>query len=136
MTSRIKQPSLYRWPSGECISIGGLSIRLNEIAERHELTVENYTEDGLGRMSAIGCEFPSGLVVLLEESEYAIECLNAKGPALFADLKLSVTRGMESIRLEVLHELGLGPDDVDWLREQNSELQSLEDYRRRNGRDP
>lgn len=40
MTSRIKQPSLYRWPSGECISIGGLSIRLNEIAERHELTVE------------------------------------------------------------------------------------------------
>jgi hypothetical protein len=106
----------HRWPTAEW-PIARLTVRLEVLGARHELTLQGWVEDGLGAPTGCACRLPSGIVIALIERAHAIAHLKARGPDLYADAADAHRCGIDGILAEALTALGLAESDVDWRGE-------------------
>jgi hypothetical protein len=111
-----RQAREHRWPTIDW-PIAQLIIRIDRIAEKNGLVLEDWIEDGLGELSGCTLQLPSGLVVQLIESTHAIRHFHLRGPALYADAKDVHLAGIDPVLSDALAVLGLNPTDVEWTNQ-------------------
>lgn len=105
----------YRFPLDD-VALCSFRVSLSEIATRLNLPIHPWEEDGLGPARAAGCRLPSGLVVVLEEHDHAIEHLASPGAFAKVDVGEVAARGIDPLVDEILGALSLSRADVDWIQ--------------------
>ena len=86
----------YTWPT-DVVPLGGLTVRINDLAARLGLPLQMWDVDGLGPARGFGGRLPSGWVVLLEELENAVKYHGAKGPSVYVDAAVLGAIGAEPL---------------------------------------
>jgi hypothetical protein len=117
----IEQIEKYRFTSGE-LPIALVRRRLAEIANRLNLKIYRWEEDGLGPAQGLIIRLASGRVMLLLELEHAIKHHRVKGPEILVEARDLAEVGVEPLIVEVQEALDLTRDELDWIApEENRE---------------
>lgn len=112
--SAIIQPGEHPFPSGLPWPIGGLSVRLDDIAASTGLTIETWEEDGLGTARGGLIKLPSGRIVRLREMVHRVKHYGKRGPDIDADGAEIVSIGIGALCAELLMALNLPETAIDW----------------------
>lgn len=96
----------YTWPN-DPIPFAGLRIRVDDLAIRYGVAIQNWDVDGLGPASGFGFRLPSGRVYFLEELEHAVQFQGASGPCVYVDAAQLAEFDVEVLASEVSGALGL-----------------------------
>lgn len=114
----MQQIKTYRWPV-DSIPLAVLSVRVDDLAARMEMTVNSWKVEGLGDARGMGCVSSSGYVYLLEELQRS----ERLGLDVYVDATLLANLGADVIVSEMLAEFGLDRVALTWLA--NSETEAF-----------
>jgi hypothetical protein len=111
-----------------------ISLSAANLADRAQLPLHSWVEDGLGPASGFLCQLSSGLVALVQDFALA----PALGASVHIDASEIVERGVESPLRDILRAFELSDDVVTWRQTEqgveNAHL-LLEECRKRGERD-
>ena len=113
-TAAVSQVFEYRFPSGMEWPIASMRVSVTDIAQRFQLEIERWEEDGLGPARGMLVRLRSGRVVLLRELEHAMKHLGAMGPDVFVDAGDLASVGVAPIFNDIVDSLRLPRDAVLW----------------------
>ncbi len=86
----------YTWPN-EGIAFAGLDIRVDDLANRLGVGVQEWDVDGLGEARGFGLRSQSGVVYVLEELKLMVLYKGARGPSVYADAADLVRLGTDAL---------------------------------------
>lgn len=101
----------YTWPN-DGFPFASLDVRVNELARRLGLDVQQWDVDGLGRARGFGFRAASGRVYLLEEVDLSVTHSGTNGPGVYVDAGELATVGSAILVADVIAALGLAPSEV------------------------
>lgn len=116
----------HRCPSGGDMPLAGLAIRVDELARRVGIPLQEWEEDGLGTMRGAVCRLPSGRVVLVRELAHAVRHLGTAGPEISVDAGELAVEGVDALVAEVRAAFGLEPEELDWVQPAEASDQAAE----------
>lgn len=111
--AKLEQVFQHIWSTDDRL-MARLAVRLEDIAAKNDLTLQNWIEDGLGPAIGCGGRLPSGVIIFLRELEHLISRSKAKGPDVFADAADLQEIGVDKLLSETLSALSLDPADVEF----------------------
>jgi hypothetical protein len=118
----IEQVHEFRFSSVD-LPIATMRQRLATIAERFNLKIDRWDEDGLGPAQGIFIRLAPGRVALLRELEHAIKHHGVEGPTIYVEGRDLAKFGVGPLITEVLETLGLSKDELYWIApDENREM--------------
>jgi hypothetical protein len=105
-------PDHFPFPSGIDWPLISLRASLTDIAQRFQLKIDQWEEDGLGPARGMLVRLPSGRIVLLRELQHAVKHLGAEGPEVHVDAGDLASAGTEPIIADVIDGLQLSSTDI------------------------
>jgi len=109
----------YAWQSDK-FAVCTVDVPVAELAERLDLPLVQWEEDGLGSATGFSCRLASGLILFLEELEHLRKHHGAKGPTIYVDASELVERGIQGTLSTALDALGLPRTSVTWVQDESS----------------
>ena len=94
------------------VELVSLSVRVDDLAARHGITVREYYKDGLGPARYFAGRLPSGLFFAVEELAMDVQYQGALGPSVFVDATALAANGIEPLVSEVLQTLGIARSEL------------------------
>lgn len=113
----------HTWPT-DGFSLMGLGVRVDDLAARLGVPLEEWEEDGLGPARGAFLRGEAGLVFLLREQRHAVERLGAEGPVVEVDAGHVARVGVALVRESVLRTLRLSAADVAWAQDPSAQAEA------------
>jgi hypothetical protein len=110
----------HRFPNTD-LPIMRFQVRVSVIAQSRGFRVENWEEAGLGQACGMFLRLTSGRVVLLVEFQHLIEHHHEKGPTVYVDAGAVAEFSVGPLISEVLADLDLSRQTVDWVASSESQ---------------
>ena len=107
----IEPITTHRW-STDGYPFAVLGVRVDELARRLGVSLQEWNVDGIGPARGFGFRVPSGRVYLLEEVADSVRFYGARGPTVYVDAADLAGIGAERLVAEFVTELGLSRSEV------------------------